>query len=54
MPRKVLVPTDGSPLSKDALEHAIATFPDGEITLVHVTNPLYTDTADDEQRADRI
>ncbi|RXK47029.1 universal stress protein [Halorientalis pallida] len=54
MPRKVLVPTDGSPLSKDALEHAIATFPDGEITLIHVTNPRYTDPADDELRPDRI
>lgn len=54
MPRDVLLPTDGSPLSKDALEHAIATFPDGNITLIHVIDPRYTAADDDELRPERI
>jgi nucleotide-binding universal stress UspA family protein len=54
MPRKVLTPTDGSPLSKDAFEHAIATFPDGNITLIHITDPRYTAPDDDESRPERI
>jgi len=41
MPRNVLLPTDGSPLSKEAFEHAIDTFPDGNFTLIHVTRPRY-------------
>lgn len=32
----VLVPVDGSPLSMRALEHAVETFPDAEITVLHV------------------
>ena len=39
MPRDVLIPTDGSPLSADALEQAITTFPDGDITLIYVDDP---------------
>ena len=54
MPRNVLVPTDESPLSKDALEHAIATFPDGNITLIHVVDPRYTAPDDDELRPEQI
>lgn len=54
MPRDVLLPTDGSPLSKDALEHAVATFPDGNITLIHVIDPRYTAADDDELRPERI
>ena len=53
MPRNVLIPTDGSPLSKDALEYAIATFPDGNITLIHVLDPRYTAPDDDELRPER-
>lgn len=54
MPRVVLVPTDGSPLSKDALERAIATFPEANITLIHVIDPRYTAPGDDELRPDRV
>jgi len=54
MPRNVLVPTDGSPLSIDALEHALNTFPDGNITLLHVIDPRYTMPDDDELRPERI
>ena len=53
MTRNVLIPTDGSPLSTDALEHAIATFPDGDITLIYVLDPRYTAPEDDEQRPER-
>lgn len=53
MPRNALVPTDGSPLSKDALEHAIAMFPDGDITLIHVIDSRYTALADDDLRPER-
>lgn len=54
MPRNVLIPTDSSPLSKDALEHAIATFPDGNLTLIHIIDPRYTPADDDELRPERI
>ncbi|WP_232700653.1 universal stress protein [Halobacterium wangiae] len=47
MPRNVLVPTDGSPLSKEAFEHAIDTFPDGHFTLIHVTGLRYIVLNDD-------
>ena len=53
MPRDVLIPTDGSPLSVDALEAAIATFPDGNVTLLYVIDPRYT-TGDDERRPERV
>ena len=53
MAREVLLPTDGSPLSKEALEHAIDTFPDGNITLIHVVDPRYTAPDDDELRPER-
>ena len=36
MAESVLVPVDGSPLSMRALEHALKTFPDAEITVLHV------------------
>jgi len=54
MPRNVLIPTDGSPLSGDALEQAITTFPDGNITLIHVDDPRYTAGDDDELRPERV
>ncbi|QSG10616.1 Nucleotide-binding protein, UspA family [Halapricum desulfuricans] len=53
MSRSVLVPTDGGPLSRDALEYAIATFPDATFTLVHVVDPRYTDPDEDELRPER-
>lgn len=34
----VLVPMDGSPLSFDALRHALTTFPDAEIVVLHVVD----------------
>jgi nucleotide-binding universal stress UspA family protein len=34
----VLVPFDGSPLSTEALEHALTQFPDASITVLHVVD----------------
>jgi nucleotide-binding universal stress UspA family protein len=53
MPRNVLIPTDGSPLSENALEQAITTFSDGTLTLIHVIDPRYT-APDDELRPERV
>ncbi|WP_137290568.1 universal stress protein [Natronorubrum halophilum] len=36
MPDRILVPVDGSNRSDEALEYAIETFPDAEITALHV------------------
>jgi len=36
MPRTVLVPVDGSPLSSRALRHALREFPEAEIAAYHV------------------
>ncbi|SDK73325.1 universal stress protein [Natronorubrum texcoconense] len=38
----VLVPTDGSEPARAALEHAITTFPDANVTLLHVIDPALT------------
>lgn len=38
MTRDVLVPIDGSPLSYQALRHALAEFPDASITVLHVVD----------------
>ncbi|MEF8887189.1 MAG: universal stress protein [Haloarculaceae archaeon] len=38
-PSQVLVPMDGSPLSGDALEHALETF-DCQVTVLNVVTPL--------------
>ena len=54
MPRDVLIPTDGSPLSEDALEQSITTFPDGDLTLIYVDDPRNTTLNDDELRPERI
>lgn len=35
----ILVPMDGSPKSKEGLEHALAEFPDIDITVLHVMTP---------------
>ncbi|WP_253737154.1 universal stress protein [Halohasta salina] len=53
MPRDVLIPTDGSPLAADALEHAITAFPDGNITLLYVIDSRYTAATDDELQPER-
>jgi len=37
--RHVLVPVDGSPKSRAGLEHALTTYPDAEITVLHVMAP---------------
>lgn len=38
MSTHVLVPIDGSPLSREALRHALAEFPDASITALHVVD----------------
>ena len=40
MTDRILVPADGSNQSKTALEYAIAQFPDAEITVLHVIDPV--------------
>ncbi len=40
MTRRILVPIDGSSHSNAALEHAITTFPDAELIVLHVVDPL--------------
>jgi nucleotide-binding universal stress UspA family protein len=56
-PEHVLVPLDGSPLSDDALAHALDTF-DCRVTVLNVVTPIAAGTseggvleADDERRA---
>jgi nucleotide-binding universal stress UspA family protein len=39
MGKRLLVPIDRSAQSDKALEHALETFPDAEITVLHVINP---------------
>jgi len=36
---RVLVPMDGSPLSKRALHIALSEYPDADVTVLHVINP---------------
>lgn len=38
MTKEVLVPFDGSPLSRSALRHALTHFPDASITVLHVVD----------------
>lgn len=40
MVKRVLVPTDGSPLSDTALEFAVDEYPEAEIVVLHVINPV--------------
>ena len=40
MTRHLLVPMDDSERARDALEHALAVFPDDEITVVHAIDDL--------------
>lgn len=40
MGERTLVPTDGSPLSRKALERALASHPDAEIMVLHVMDPM--------------
>jgi len=54
MARGVLVPTDGSPLSRDALEHALTAHPDGDVVLLHVVDPRFTSYSEDELHPERI
>jgi len=35
---RILVPMDGSPLSKRALEHALSTHPDADVTVLYVVD----------------
>jgi nucleotide-binding universal stress UspA family protein len=36
----VLVPVDGSQQATDALDHAVSAFPDADIVLLHVIDPI--------------
>lgn len=44
MTGSVLVPIDGSPLSHDALRHALGGFPDASITVLHVIDLFAPDS----------
>lgn len=55
MPRTILVPLDGSPQSRAALDYAVEIFPDVELVVINVLNPaaagasvdgVLTETAD--------
>ena len=37
---RVLVPIDGSPQAIEALDHAVSEFPDADIVLLHVIDPV--------------
>ncbi|SFC61285.1 Nucleotide-binding universal stress protein, UspA family [Halobiforma haloterrestris] len=39
MSRKILVPVDGSPLSRQALEHSLEEFEDATVVALHVLDP---------------
>jgi nucleotide-binding universal stress UspA family protein len=39
MAHRILVPTDGSPQAQDALDYALAEFPDAAFTVITVLNP---------------
>lgn len=61
MSRSVLVPMDDSPPSETALEHAISSFPDAEITVLYVIDTsqpagygdLFTLAAQSDYREER-
>ncbi|WP_255193317.1 universal stress protein [Natronobeatus ordinarius] len=40
MTQTILVPTEGSPLSTKALETALADYPDAEVVVLHVADPI--------------
>lgn len=40
MPKHILVPVDGSPQSTKAVEFAVDEWPDAELTLLNVINPV--------------
>lgn len=42
MTEHILVPHDGSPQAWDALEHALAEYPQAAITVLHVIDPMHT------------
>ena len=48
---EVLVPIDGSPQSNAALELALERFPDADLTLVHVVDPVGADWDDSSTAA---
>jgi nucleotide-binding universal stress UspA family protein len=39
MPRRILVPVDGSPKALEGLEHAVTTYPEDRITVLSVVTP---------------
>ncbi|WP_458209566.1 universal stress protein [Haladaptatus sp. NG-SE-30] len=47
MGKRILVPTDGSEQSKKALEHVLTEFPDADVTIINIIDPIdvgYTST----------
>ncbi|GKZ14704.1 universal stress protein UspA [Haladaptatus sp. T7] len=40
MTKRILVPIDGSPLSSKALEVALSDYPDADVTVLHVMDPI--------------
>lgn len=47
MEDRVLVPVDGSPQARNALDFALDEYPDSEIVVLHVINPLDSGVATD-------
>lgn len=39
MARRILVPMDGSPKARAGLEHALSTYPEADLTVLHVMAP---------------
>jgi nucleotide-binding universal stress UspA family protein len=53
MSRRILVPIDGSRKSMAGLEHALSTYGDEDVTVLHVMSPhdVWTDADDDSEDA---
>jgi nucleotide-binding universal stress UspA family protein len=52
MSKRVLVPMDGSPQSDKALDHVLTEYPDAEITILHVIDPVDAGYAADPMGGD--
>lgn len=52
MAKRVLVAVDGSPQSNDALEHVFEEYPEAEITVLHVIDPVESGYAADPMGVD--
>jgi len=47
MARRILVPVDGSSKAQEGLEYALSTYPEEEITVLHVMTPFETGDTED-------